>query len=175
MEQQYPQRKSPRLQHYNYQRPGTYFVTMCSHKKKPRFCTIEPFCVRLLPIGEAIEIAWNSLPTHFPTIRLDSFVVMPNHIHGLIHIDRWDGPESPEDSQGHGARSASLSSIVGSLKSAASKIYHQAHRSGSDEIIWQRGFYERIVRDERELLAARRYIEENPQRWRDDPIYAAEQ
>ncbi|MBS1902274.1 MAG: transposase [Bacteroidetes bacterium] len=100
---------------------------------------------------------------------------MPNHIHGLIHIDTWDGTESPEDSRGHGSRSASLSSIVGSLKSAASKIYRQAQRSGSDEIVWQRGFYERIVRDEQELLAARRYIEENPQRWRDDPMYATEQ
>jgi putative transposase len=95
---------------------------------------------------------------------------MPNHVHGIIHIDDWDPSKPIVEGVVSATKPGSLSAIVGSMKSAASRLAHQ-QASAESETIWQRGFFERIIRDEPELLLARKYIEDNPSKWEKDPIY----
>ncbi len=95
---------------------------------------------------------WRELPSRFPAVELDHFVIMPNHVHGLLWIA--DAPEP---------RRESLGAIVGAFKSlAAREVNALLKRKGS---LWQRNYYERIVRNEAEVNAIRRYIDENPLRW----------
>lgn len=107
-------------------------------------------------------------------MKLDSFVVMPNHVHGIITIltnDAIDIRNSWEVDKASGLVPDSLGSIVGSWKSVCTKQARlQGFLSNSDKL-WQRNYFERIIRDERELLAARTYIENNPYNWQKDPIY----
>jgi REP element-mobilizing transposase RayT len=104
------------------------------------------------PAGDAVSRVWQALLSRFPTLELDEFVVMPNHVHGLLWIT-----QRPDQ------RPENLSAIVGAFKSlAAREVNITIERTGS---LWQRNYYERVVRDEAELNAIRQYIADNPLRW----------
>ncbi len=125
-------------------------------------------------------MAGNSQP--FPGVILDVFVIMPNHVHGIIHIDKYDGQsgvgathESPLPLATHpprpcGPKPQSIRAIIGSFKSAATKRIH-AINGMSDIPIWQRNYYEHIIRDERDYQNILDYIETNPVNWEKDEVY----
>ena len=149
-----PYPRSLRMKGYDYSSAGAYFVTSCTHRRAwlfehSRLCTL------------AKEV-WMELPERFSCVQLDAFVVMPNHIHGIIYLlDLEETDQARTD----------LNAIIGAFKSIIAVRWlawiceNDPNRSGR---IWQRGYYERIIRNERQLNAVRHYIEDNPRRWAED-------
>lgn len=130
-------------------------------------------------VGQTAEQYWLDIPKHFPICELDYYVIMPNHIHGIIilnstvetgHPSRLglaeaDAPSLQQNNIKQNYSSAntpSLSNIIGSFKSAVTK---QIHQTGYPNFKWQRSFYDRIIRNETELFNIRKYIEQNPLKW----------
>ena len=143
-----PVRKRARLPHFDYATPGAYFVTICAHRRMQIFGRCVDDELRPTAAARTVERCWVAIPVHFPSVGVDAFVVMPNHVHGVLLLGEDTHP---------------LPTVVGSFKSAVSR----ALKSGRP--VWQRGYYERVVRGENELEAIRRYILENPSAWPWDP------
>ena len=131
--------------------------------------------MKLNEFGRIVGNVWNEIPQHFSGVELDAFVVMPNNVHGVIVI--VEGGDGNDDSQGMdvGARHASplrpcgavprsLGSIVGSFKSAVTKQVNE-NRGTRGVAVWQRNYYEHVIRGERDLARIREYIENNPLGW----------
>ena len=177
---------SLRLPAYDYGRPGAYFITVCAHKRQCLFGDVIDTQVQLTGFGEIVRRCWSAIPVHFPGVAVDAFVVMPNHVHGiLIILDALQvGAQhavplrTPEG--GHARSSApapspnlrafgqmaprSLPSIVRAFKSASTRQINQARRTPGGQV-WQRNFHEHVIRGEDDLRSIRRYIQENPQSW----------
>lgn len=142
-----PKRQALRLRDFDYTWTGAYFVTTCAVRRERVFGEVVNDRTVLSPIGETVKGCWLETPGHFPGAELDSFVVMPNHVHAIVFFP----PRATHASPLH------LGSLVGAFKAAASRL---AGRS-----LWQRGYHDRVIRDEAELGALRGYIDENPLRW----------
>ena len=173
------QRRSIRLRDYDYAQSGAYFVTICTHDRACLFGEIVNDAMALNAMGDIAQRCWEAIPTHFPNVELDAFIVMPNHIHGIVLIiadqpasptppsvgaQQCCAPTSPNANHKINVAPRSLGAIVRSFKSAATKEINRL-RSTPAAPVWQRNYYERIIRNERELHAVRDYIERNPQRW----------
>ena len=167
-------RRSIRLQNYDYSSAGAYFVTICTDDRTMRLDVPE---YRMI-----IEQAWNDLPKHYPRVRLDAFVVMPNHVHGIIVLDgasRGAGEEFQcQDSFNPPLRPyvnphvvpGSLGAIVRAYKASVSFRIHAMQ--GYDETpIWQRNYYEHIIRDDADFHRIAEYIQDNPRRWTQDQLH----
>ena len=112
--------------------------------------------MKLNKFGKIAEERWLDIPYHYQEVELDIFVIMPNHIHGIVNIvDQGHAPDLPN-------RKHSLGNVIGSFKSAATK---QIHENGNIKFKWQARFYDRIIRNEKELNKIRKYIDENPIKW----------
>jgi len=169
----YPKRKITRLASYDYSWPGAYFVTVCTCGKTALFGTVDGQKMRLNRVGEIVAQAWKDLPNHFAHVKLDEFVVMPNHIHGILFIEREDdmnGTDKAMDKAGlvptkrFGHPGAgSLSTIIGSFKARATRAIRRMRPDIAS--VWQSRFIEHIIRDDEDLCNHRRYIRENPARW----------
>ena len=168
-------RRSPRLPGYDYRSEGLYFVTICAEKMRLRFGTILNGELQLNRLGQLVSDEWQRLAIARANVKLDQFVVMPNHLHGLIDIglghERDSRQISSGDTRSVTIQAGSLGAIVGQFKAAVSR---RAKTMGiaDDTRIWQRGYYDHIVRSERSLNEIRRYILENPAKWLDDRLYA---
>jgi REP-associated tyrosine transposase len=148
---------------YDYSQGGAYFVTICAYRRRCLFGRVMDSQMQVNEIGAIIEEEWFR-SAEIRRIVLDAFVVMPNHIHGIAFIDSDIGAtgRSPEPSPGPGR--ASLGSFVGSFKAAATRRI-KALRHAPEEPVWQRNYYEHIIRDEKSLDAIREYIASNPANW----------
>ena len=146
-------RKPNRLKYYDYSNAGWYFVTICTQNHLHHFGEILDKEMVLNDVGSITNKIWNEIPDHYPTVELDEFIIMPNHIHGII-INNSDV----------GERHASplLGNIIGSFKSAVTK---SVHLYDNNNFKWQRSFYDRIIRNEKELYNIRKYIQQNPHKW----------
>jgi REP element-mobilizing transposase RayT len=168
-------RRSLRLREHDYASPGAYFVTICTGDRVCAFGDMANEAVRLNGAGEIVRACWQAIPDHFPDARLDAFVVMPNHVHGIIVIDRTprrgDARVAPgacvAPTQAQGPVADGLGAIIGSFKSAATRRINES-RGTSGQTVWQRNYHEHIVRDEDELNRIRQYTTENPLRWGSD-------
>ncbi len=153
-------RKSIRLKGWDYTTPGAYFVTICTHQRAHLFGRVVDGEMVLNEYGEIVREVWFELPKHYAYLELDAFVVMPNHVHAIIFLT-----DQPVEA---GFKPAStrrpLSEIVRALKTFSARRIN-AHRGTPGTPVWQRNYYEHIVRNERALHAIRRYIVENPLRW----------
>ena len=159
-------RQSMRLNFFDYSRPGSYFVTICMHKNKEIFGSVFNYEVILKPVGKIVRRSWFELPKRFPSVVPHDFVVMPNHFHGILQIV-GALPRRGAANSAPTLMRPSLSLIVRALKSqSAIEINRLSGRRG--ERVWQRNYYEHIIRDERDFAAAQKYIHENPQRWEFD-------
>ena len=175
-------RGSLRLQGYDYARAGAYFVTIVAHQRRMFFGKIIGGEMNLSNVGEIAARCWNGIPDHFPSVVLDEFVVMPDHMHGIIVIKRdleWAAaaqhaeqllrhpfhpPQRPRRNAYQHIIPKSLGSIIRQFKGAVTRecgIRGIAFR-------WQRNFHERIIRDDRHLTNVRRYIRNNPMRWSEE-------
>ncbi|MEZ4499417.1 MAG: transposase [Thermomicrobiales bacterium] len=122
----------------------------------------------LTPLGEIVRDCWLAIPAHFPTMTLDAYVVMPNHIHGIItiraDINGMPMVDNVTDQGRRGPSRQSLSAAVGSFKASVSRQFNVI-RGASQPPVWQRDFYEHIIRNERSLEEIRAYVEGNPAAW----------
>ena len=172
-------RRSIRLKGYDYSQPGAYFVTICTRDRAV-----------LLDNPRAISIIqkwWDALPKRFPGARTDEFVVMPNHIHGIIFLESLGADAALRSNRAQSARIATINSGVTSQlrpqKPALPKIVQWFKTMSTNEYIkgvserkfepfsrslWQRNYYEHIIRDEADLESVRQYVMENPNRWEED-------
>ena len=158
---------SRRLQTRDYASPGLYFVTICANFKRSVFGRVIGKSVQLTPLGQIAREIWVAIPSHFEGVRLDAFVIMPNHVHGIIEIAGSGRAQHAAPLQGKrlaaAPRRASLSAIMRSFKA-------EVTRRGRLELnwegeIWQRNYFDRVIRDTREFTNASRYIAENPLQW----------
>jgi REP element-mobilizing transposase RayT len=110
-------------------------------------------------LGRIVEASWLHLPRHYPRVLLDAFVVMPNHIHGIVILDELLDPSI--------RKPPGLSQVIGSLKTDSAKRINNV-RSSRGVAVWQRSFHDQIIRNEQHLDNVRAYITNNPARWHDD-------
>jgi len=145
-------RKSIRLPQYDYSNPGSYFVTIVTHQRQPIFGQVVDGQMILFNAGLIVQRTWDDLPKHYPGICLDAMVVMPNHVHGIITLIGSNHP---------------LTEIVRGFKSFSARRINLV-RDEQGRPVWQRNYYEHIIRDEIEFRRIFDYIETNPARWKED-------
>ena len=209
-----PNRTSPRHPDFDYCTPAAYFVTVCTHDRRCFLGTVRRGCVHLSDVGRIVTEEWQRSEEMREEVILDAFIVMPNHLHGIIclvlpdvddvsprgydlavgpnpktpetttdDVGAGDAPESAsngdvgttggsslhsrETKRPTGPASQSLSALLAGFKSAATKRINQ-HRGTPGAAVWQARYHDRILRNEREWRACRRYIEQNPARWHRD-------
>ncbi len=155
-------RKSIRLKEYDYAESGMYFFTVCCHDKKALLGHISEGEIELNRFGEIVHEVWLDLPKHYAQIKLDEFVVMPNHIHGILVIN----PPAGES----GAKKHTLSEIIRALKTFSARQIN-ALRSLAGVPVWQRNYYEHIIRDESSYTTIAEYIQTNPMQWEKDDYH----
>ena len=156
------ERKPNRLKGYDYSNLGWYYVTICTKEHVAYFGRVKNGEMFLNKLGKMAKKFWNEIPEHFPEIELDEYVIMPNHIHGIIIINNMDVGTRHALSLQQQSPKHNLGNIIGSFKSAVSKY---AHENEYKHFKWQRSFYDRIIRNEKELYFIRRYIQQNPLKW----------
>ncbi len=173
-------RRSIRLKGYDYSTAGAYFVTVCTYRRECFLGEIADGQMRLSDAGRMVHLIWEQLPDHYPYIKLDAFVIMPNHVHGIVMLnDSTDvvgaglkpardvraglKPASTAGGKRHG-----IPEIIRAFKTFASRRINES-REMMGVPTWQRNYYEHVVRNDRALNAIRNYIEANPSQWDNDP------
>lgn len=162
-------RNSLRHANHSYTQPGAYFITICAHKGISVFGRVVNDSMELNVLGRIAHQAWLDLPGRHAHISVDPFVIMPNHVHALIWVqaDVSEGSTAREYSK---PVAGSISTLINAYKGAVTKMANNANlMSGSS--LWQRSFYDRIVRSERELANVQEYIRTNPARWQKDQLH----
>jgi len=169
-------RRSIRLKGYDYTQPGAYFVTLVTWQRECLFGEIEGETMRLNPVGELVQHAWLRLPSFFP-IRLDAYVLMPNHFHGIICMGEASAarvipsikiiPADASPQPPKGTQPGSLGAIIQNFKSTSTRRANRINASRGLPV-WQRNYFERVIRDEAELARIVAYIQANPSRWQED-------
>lgn len=161
-----PHRQSIRLKGYDYSQPGAYFITISTFNKECFFGHVQGDRITLSPAGEIASGFWRAIPKHFKKIELDEFIVMPNHIHGVIIITesgRGVKFNAPTVNRNYFSRISpqygSISVIIRTYKSAVS---HWCKQNGYEYFQWQRNYYEHVVRNEEDLAQIRETIVGNP-------------
>jgi putative transposase len=148
-------RRSIRLKGYDYSTAGAYFITICTHDREQLFGDIVDRTMVLNELGNIAQLHLQKLERHHANLILDRSVVMPNHLHGIMILD-----SSIEDSK-------SISEIIGSFKTFSARKINKI-RKLKGVPVWQRNYYERIIRTETELDYVRQYIVNNPINWQID-------
>jgi REP element-mobilizing transposase RayT len=138
-------RKRLRLTGFDYASPGGYFITVCARDQRGPFGEIAHDEMHLSPLGRLVEGALIGISDFHPGVELDASIVMPNHVHAIVFLDRGRFRPPP------------VPAVIGAFKARASR------RAGY--ALWQRGYHDCIVRSEEELAALREYVETNPRRW----------
>ena len=172
VDRRFPRRNQIRLRGYDYSQAGCYFVTICVKGKHEILSTIDVGAriarpnedeadvgariARPTEIGEKVEFALQQINEKYPTVILDKYVIMPNHIHMILMITQTD-------CDGRAMRAPTISTVINQFKGFVTKQI--------GESIWQKLFHDRIIRDEEEYLKIRKYIEENPETWLQDCYY----
>ncbi|MDR0770945.1 MAG: hypothetical protein LBE75_07070 [Burkholderiales bacterium] len=152
-------RKSNRLKDYDYSQNGAYFITVCAKERLELFATIDnpvgaATCrphLELSDIGRIVDAAINRISQVYTCARVDKFVIMPNHVHMLLEIDRSDGRQ---------VAAPTVQTIIGQMKRFVSMQ--------SGVLVWQKSFYDHIIRNEEDYLEIAQYIETNPDQWQAD-------
>ncbi len=161
-------RRSIRLNGYDYAQNGAYFVTICTWQREYLFGNIVDGGMRLSDIGLLVEQCWRTIAA--AQVQLDEFVVMPNHLHGILLLTGNNRQARVSD----GTAPGSLGAIIQNFKSVSTRrVNNQRDNRGCP--LWQRNYYERVIRNDAELGRAREYIVNNPMKWdldRENPAIA---
>jgi putative transposase len=148
-------RQSTRLRNFDYSSAGAYFVTICVFQRECICGEITNGEMILSSAGERTLEVWEELPSRFPIIELDAFVIMPNHLHGVFCLT------------GEASEAVSISAVLRAFKSLSARAINQ-ELERAERPAWQKGFWDRVIRDEGELERTRMYILNNPQFWSED-------
>ena len=169
-----PRRKPNRLPNYDYSQAGYYFITLCTKDTQPLFWQPSvgadiirpPQGIQRSSIGRVVDEAIRAIPAHYPNVALDKFVVMPNHFHALVEIERAraDMESAP-----------TIISIVQAFKRYSTVEYIRLVKRGQaapfDKHLWQRSFHDHVIRGEADYRRIWSYIDANPRKWREDCYY----
>ena len=154
-------RKQNRLTDYDYSAPNAYFITICTDKRKNLFWTDvgaiidRPKNTPLTSLGTIVRRSVEVIPHYYPAVSVDHYVIMPNHVHLLLQIH--------SDSNGRSMIAPTISTVVRLMKGAVSK------QAGFP--IWQKGFYDHVIRNDKDYQEIWNYIEGNPNKWAEDKLY----
>ena len=155
-----PKRKQLRLPTYDYTKNGLYFITICIQNKKPLLGHIKEHIMLKSDAGQMIESIWYQLENKYNSLTLHEFVVMPNHIHGIIEFYNSTIP---------------IPTIIQNFKSLTTNRYikqvHQNRWKPFNKRLWQRNYYEHIIRNDASLHTIQKYIINNPIKWKEDSLY----
>lgn len=165
-------RHSIRLKGHDYSSAGSYFLTLCTYQKTCLFGHIANAQMHLSPVGKMIKAAWEEIPYFYTSFEIGPFQIMPNHLHGIIRIVA--DPLVNLQVQGRGQGPApTVGNIVGRFKSLTTKRLRDdavLRFKLAEGKLWQRSFYEHIIRSEDEYYQTRQYILENPMLWDTDDL-----
>lgn len=180
-------RQSIRLKGYNYTLPGIYFITICTYQRECLFGEIVDGEMQLNDMGKVVRSHWLKLPSHHSHLRLDTFIIMPNHLHGILELTNHHGvgagladqlsiktinlstkPAHPSPPLPPKFRS--LTEIIRGFKTFSARHINRM-RKASGVPVWQRNYYEHIIRNEEALQNIQIYIENNPQSWQQDQLH----
>jgi putative transposase len=165
-------RRSIRLKDYDYRQPGAYFITVIAHKRECLFGRVVDSKMELNGYGNVVRGCWEMLSDHFAHVNIDTFVVMPNHVHGILEVGaRHAVPLHGTERFGQPV-AGSIPTIIRSFKSATTRGINDLRRSPATTV-WQRNYFEHIIRNDESLQRIRQYIHENPARWefdRENPL-----
>jgi REP element-mobilizing transposase RayT len=161
-------RRSVRLRGHDYSRPGSYYVTLCTANRQCLFGDVIHGTVELNALGRIVEEEWRKTATIRPDVELDEFMVMPNHVHGILVIRRGERQNCGSRVARFGRSVAgSVAVIVGQFKSVVTKTINR-ERGTPGANVWQRNYYDRVIRNDQELNRIREYIRNNPNQWAED-------
>ena len=162
-------RRSTRLKGYDYSQAGAYFITIVTQGRVCLFGDVIDGEMLLNDAGEMAREVWDGMPDRFPSVEMDEFVVMPNHVHGVIFIHQPHTPTVGASLVGAQNVGPALGDMVGAYKSLTTVAYGKGVREMDwppfHKRLWQRDYYERIIRNESEIALAREYIANNPMKW----------
>ena len=181
-------RRSIRLQGYDYSRAGMYFITLCCDNRRCLFGRVENGQMLLNEAGRVADACWLEIPTHFPNAVLHAHVIMPNHVHGIVELSsRPNGAVGPVGAENFLPLRAqpqrnefqkmipkSIGSIVKGYKIGVTKWFRNRDSDSVNDSsvkVWQRSYYEHIIRDERAYQAISTYIRNNPLKWGRDKFH----
>jgi REP element-mobilizing transposase RayT len=181
-------RKELRLRHYDYASAGGYFVTICAHNRECIFGEVVKGEMKLNQCGRIVQDAWNDLTNHYPNAELDYCVIMPNHFHGIIRLRNgisdstvgagFPRPMTGEETQDRRGEVTSplrgrvtLGQIVAYFKYQSTKRINDIRKTPGIPV-WQCGYYEHVIRNEKDLFETRQYVQNNPKQWEMDEEYA---
>ncbi|MBI5876936.1 MAG: transposase [Chloroflexi bacterium] len=158
-------RRSIRAQGYDYTQAGGYFVTICTHNRASLFGAIVDGVMRPNAAGTVAADSWAWLATQYPYVMLDEWIIMPNHLHAIIVLDDvMPGGSRAAPTASSPVIRKPLGQLVGAFKTVSAKqINGQRNTPGAP--VWQRNYYEHIIRNDKELNAIRRYVADNPAQW----------
>lgn len=152
-------RRAIRLKGYDYRANGAYFITICTVNREPVLGSVFDGEIHHSPTGEIVQDAWLWLEQQYLYVILDAFVIMPNHLHGILVLAPT-GEVAPKP----------LGGLIGAFKTVSTKQFNQ--RQGLDAgKLWQPYFHDHIIRNEADLDRVRKYIADNPARWKEDEDY----
>jgi len=154
-------RKNLRLKHYDYSQEGFYFITICAQNKMKYFGEVVNDTVVLNEAGLMVDEIWSKIPLRFPFVREYESIIMPNHFHAIIEItDKTD---------------MVLGDMISAFKSLTTNSYikgvHQKNWMPFDKRLWQRNYYEHVIRNEISYASLSEYINNNPLKWAEDTFY----
>lgn len=169
-----PNRKNIRLRNYDYASNGLYFITICTQRHECFLGKITDGIMDCSPIGLTAELFWNEIPNHYPHIELGRYVIMPNHVHGIIRLlnaEKTSIPNIPELSNYNTFGKPipeSISSIIGQFKATLTRWCNANHLSYFG---WQPRFYDHVIRNKDEFYKIDNYIANNAANWDADKFY----
>ena len=163
-------RRTIRLRDYDYAQAGMYFVTICSHQRVCLFGEISSGGMLANDAGRIVRATWDALPEHYAHVSLDAFIAMPNHVHGILVMDSALAvgaglKPAPTPPTRHG-----LPEVVRAFKTFSSRRINE-QRQTPGEKVWQRNYWERVIRNDEELRHIREYIQNNPAQWALDRLH----
>jgi putative transposase len=161
-------RKNLRLRGYDYSRPGVYFITICTVKRRHLFGEIQGGQMIRNDVGDAVADIWAHLRQRFQNISLDEFAIMPNRVHGVIVFNNSGEMQNRGAASSAPTNTVALGRVVRAFKSETA-IRVNAILKTSGRSVWQRNYFEHIVRTGKDLDEIRRYIHDNPSLWDSDP------
>jgi putative transposase len=165
------QRRSIRLKDYDYSQAGAYFVTICTYNKECIFGKVTNGEMVINEYGKVVEQEWLRTAEIRPNVELDEFIIMPNHMHSIVTIGESHVGATCRSPKGEGTSplpkepaSASIGAIMAGFKSATTRRINEL-RGTPREPVWQRNYYEHVIRNEHDLNEIREYIVNNPLKW----------
>ncbi|MBL8076945.1 MAG: hypothetical protein JNM55_03205 [Anaerolineales bacterium] len=159
-------RRSIRLKGYDFSQAGAYFVTIVAWQREMLFGDIVNGKMVLNDFGKTVSEKWQWLETQYEYVELGVWIVMPNHFHGILVI-RDDGRGGSRSAPTPPIKHKPLGGLIGAFKTVSTKQINLL-RGTEGQVVWQRNYYEHIIRNEPEMDRISRYIESNPSRWPDD-------